>query len=105
MKVSVRSNKTGIVVKRLGKNVQTHKSGTVVMKGVHFGQSLMGEVLEESERQIQPRMSDGMFTVAVKNWSQARYVRSLGGYYNVRTGQRVVSAEYVYMVGSNIYYL
>lgn len=105
MKVSARSIKgKGISIKRLGKNPQSHTAGTVVMKKVHFGRSLLGEVVEELEKVYIPRAQDGMFSRAVKNWSQARYIGSLGGYYNIRTGQKVQSAEYVYMVNNTIYY-
>jgi hypothetical protein len=38
------------------------------------------------------------------DWGQARYIKSLGGYYNIKNGQRVESAEYVYIVGDKIFY-
>jgi len=115
MKVSVRFNKStvkktsrskvgGIVVKRLGKVRDTHVAGTVVLKKVHFGRTLLGEVIEETDNILTPRAEDGMFSRAVKNWNRARFIGSLGGYYNTRTGERVMDAEYVYMAGSDIYY-
>jgi hypothetical protein len=107
MKVSARSTRNGIVLKRLAKTERdrsVHTAGTVVMRKVHLGSIMLGEVLEESDRKIYPVLDDGMFSRAVKNWSQARYVRSLGGYFDMKTGQKIASAEYVYMVGSKIYY-
>lgn len=108
MKVSARSIKKNgkniITIKKLGKQAQSHVAGTVVMSKVHFGKTLLGTVVEELEKAFVPRRDDTMFTRAVKNWDQARYIGSLGGYYNIRTGEKVESAEFVYMVGGSIYY-
>lgn len=118
MKVSVRvikgkGKKGAISVKKLGRKTQAHLSGTVVMTGVKFGRTVLGTVMEESERVLAPRAKsevgftpDGDLRIvsAVADWPQARYVGSLGGYYNPRTGERVTEAKYVYMAGDRIYY-
>lgn len=104
MKVSVRSVKgKGLSIKKLGKDRQSHTAGTVIMKGVRFGKTILGEVVEEHEKQIRPRAEGGLFTLAVSQWNRARYIGSLGGYYN-QEGKKVESAAYVYAVGSTIYY-
>jgi hypothetical protein len=104
LKKSSRSKTGGIVIKRLGKSSETHVAGTVVLKKVHFGRTLLGDVVEETEDVLTPKAEDGMFSLAVKNWPRARFISSLGGYYNLRTGERVSNAEYVYMAGNDIYY-
>jgi hypothetical protein len=119
MKVSARTFKTksgkrGISIRRLGKNSgRGHEAGTVVMTGVRFGKSILGTVVEELERIYMPRAKSGVdFTPdgdirivsAVSDWDQARYIAKLGGYYNLKTGQKVESASYVYMAGDRIYY-
>ena len=114
MKVSARvSRKGGITVKKLGRQSQTHQSGTVIMRKVRFNGSILGDLVEEAKNRYMPRVassvtftSDGdlMVVQGVRDWGQARYIQKLGGYYNTKTGQRVESAEYVYIVGSTIYY-
>jgi hypothetical protein len=118
MKVSARiikgsNGKRGISIKRLGKQSQVHGAGTVVMSGVRFGKTLLGTVVEELEKVYMPRAksevgftSDGDLRIvsAVSDWDQARYIGSLGGYYNVKTGQKVTDASFVYMAGDRIYY-
>lgn len=118
MKVSARiikgsNGKRGISIKKLGKRTQEHSAGTVVMTGVRFGKSILGTVVEELERVYMPRAKSGVdFTPdgdvrivsAVSDWDQARYIGKLGGYYNLKTGQRVESASFVYMAGDRIYY-
>ena len=112
MKASVRTSRTtvklkrgvptgGITVKRLGKNRSSHVSGTVVMKTVSFGKSILGTVVEENEFQILPRSRD---MLAVSNWPTARFVGSLGGYIDTDTHQVVKSAKFVYVSGEKIYY-
>jgi hypothetical protein len=113
MKVSVRiarksvSEKNGrkvggIVIKRLGKKVDKgHATGTVVMKNVAFGRSILGEVVEENEAQILPKSGD---MLAIRNWPTARYIGSLGYYTDTDTKQRVTSAKFVYAVGDKVYY-
>lgn len=117
MKVSARiirkNGKNTISVKRLGRTSSQHNAGTVVMSGVRFGKTLLGTVVEELEQVYKPReksgvtfSSDGDLRIvsAVADWPQARYIGSLGGYYNTRTGQRVEQASFVYMAGDRIYY-
>lgn len=118
MKVSVRivkgsNSKRGISIKKLGRDAQSHTAGTVVMSGVKFGRSILGTVVEELERVYLPRAKSGVsFTPdgdlrivsAVSDWPQARYIGSLGGYYNIRTGEKVTDASFVYMAGDRIYY-
>ena len=114
MKVSARIIRgKGISVKKLGRDRQAHNAGTVIMRSVAFGKSVMGTVVEESERMLMPRAKSGVnFTPdgevrvvrAVSDWDRAVYVKSLGGYYNPKTRKKVTSAEYVYMVGDKIFY-
>lgn len=118
MKVSARivkgsNGKRGISIKKLGREAQAHTAGTAVMRDVKFGKSILGTVVEELERVYLPRAKSGVdFTStgdlrivsAVSDWPQARYIGSLGGYYNTRTGERVTSASFVYMAGDRIYY-
>jgi hypothetical protein len=102
VKVSVRSTRDkGIVIKRLGRESQSHKAGTVVMKSVTFGRSMLGEVIEENENAIMPRSQD---MLAIRNWPTARYIARLGCYIDTDTHERVTSANFVYAVGSKIYY-
>lgn len=118
MKVSVRigkgrNGKRGISIKKLGRNAQAHSAGTVVMTQVKFGRSVLGTVVEELERVYMPRAKsevgftpDGDLRIvsAVSDWPQARYIGSLGGYYNIKTGERVTEASFVYMAGDKIFY-
>lgn len=117
MKVSVRimkrNGQKSINVKKLGKDSQSHSAGTVVMSNVRFGRTILGTVVETLEDVYMPRAKsevgftpDGDLRIvsAVSDWPQARFVRSLGGYYNPRTGERVTEASYVYMAGDSIYY-
>ena len=104
MKVSARSiNKgKGISISRLAKERKTHTSGTVVMKNVRFGRSVLGELVEEAEKQLKPRSNAFM---NVSSWPTARYVARLGYYIDTDTHEKVSSASAVYMVGSTIYYM
>lgn len=117
MKVSARivgkGSERSISIKRLGKKTQAHSAGTVVMSGVRFGKSVLGTVIEELERVYLPKAKsevgftpDGDLRIvqAVSAWGQARYIGSLGGYYNTKTGEKVTEASYVYMAGDRIYY-
>ncbi|AXH68894.1 hypothetical protein SEA_SPARKLEGODDESS_215 [Streptomyces phage SparkleGoddess] len=114
MKVSTRvSRNGGISIKKLGRDNQSHKAGTVVMRNVRFNGSILGDLIEESKNRYVPRVkssvgfsADGdlVVTQGISDWGQARYIKSLGGYYNIKNGQRVESAAYVYIVGSKIYY-
>lgn len=114
MKVSTRvSRQGGISIKKLGRQSQSHKAGTVVMRNVRFNGSILGDLVEESKNRYLPRVkssvgfsADGdlIVTRGIRDWGQARYIKSLGGYYNIKSGERVESAEYVYIVGSTIYY-
>jgi|SRR5882757_3241992 len=113
MKVSVRISRNtiatkngrrvgGISIKRLGKSVDKgHTTGTVVMKNVAFGRSILGEVVEENETQILPKSGD---MLAVRNWPTARFIGSLGYYIDTDTHERVTSAKFVYAVGDKVYY-
>lgn len=114
MKVSVRSNRKsvtyrkgqktgGVSIKRLGKSGGAgHNTGTVVMTNVRFGQSIMGELVEENEAQIRPRSQRFM---NVSSWPTARYIGRLGYYIDTDTHERVTSATAVYVVGDTIYYM
>jgi len=117
MKVSARivkkNGRKSISIKKLGREAQAHSAGTVVMSGVKFGKTILGTVVEELERVYMPRAKSGVdFTAdgdvrivsAVSDWDQARYIGSLGGYYNPKTGERVTEASFVYMAGDRIYY-
>ncbi|UUG69508.1 hypothetical protein SEA_SHAM_207 [Streptomyces phage Sham] len=117
MKVSARivkkNGQKSISIKKLGKESQAHAAGTVVMSGVKFGKTVLGTVVEELERVYLPRAKSGVgFTPdgdlrivsAVSDWDQARYIGSLGGYYNTKTGEKVSEASFVYMAGDRIYY-
>lgn len=117
MKVSARivkkNGRKSISIKKLGRQSQAHAAGTVVMSGVKFGKTILGTVVEELEKVYMPRAKSGVdFTAdgdirivsAVSDWDQARYIGSLGGYYNMKTGKRVESASFVYMAGDRIYY-
>ncbi|QNN99284.1 hypothetical protein SEA_FAUST_212 [Streptomyces phage Faust] len=117
MKVSARivkkNGRKSISIKRLGKQTQAHSAGTVVMTGVKFGKTILGTVVEELERAYMPRAKsevgftkDGDLRIvsAVSDWPQARYIGSLGGYYNTKTGERVTEASFVYMAGDRIYF-
>ena len=117
MKVSARivrkNGQKSISIKRLGKRREQHSAGTVVMSGVKFGKSVLGTVVEELERVYMPKAKsevgltpDGDLRIvsAVSDWNQARYIGSLGGYYNLRTGEKVTEASFVYMAGDRIYY-
>jgi hypothetical protein len=114
MKVSTRvSRKGGISIKKLGRQSQSHKAGTVVMRKVRFNGSILGDLVEESQNRYVPRVkssvtftSGGELNIVqgIMDWGQARYIKSLGGYYNIKNGQRVESAEYVYIVGDKIFY-
>lgn len=113
MKVSVRINRKsaaekngrkvgGITIKRLGRNQDKgHAAGTVVMKNVAFGKSILGEVIEENESQILPKSGD---MLAVKHWPTARFIGSLGYYIDTETHERVTKAKFVYAVGDKVYY-
>ncbi len=113
MKVSVRINRKsaaekngrkvgGITIKRLGRSGDKgHSAGTVVMKNVAFSNSILGEVIEESEAQILPKSSD---MLAIRNWPTARFIGSLGYYFDTDTKQRVSKAKFVYAVGDKVYY-
>jgi hypothetical protein len=117
MKVSARiakkNGKKFISIKKLGRQTQAHDAGTVVMSGVKFGKTILGTVVEELEKVYMPRVKsevsfspDGDLRIvsAVSDWDQARYIGKLGGYYNLRTGQKVTDAAFVYMAGDRIYY-
>lgn len=113
MKVSVRINRKsasvkndrkvgGITIRRLGRQLDKgHTAGTVVMKNVAFGKSILGEVVEENENQVLPKSDD---MLAVRNWPTARFIGSLGYYIDTDTKQRVTSAKFVYAVGDKVYY-
>jgi len=102
MKVSVRSMRgKGISIKRLGRKPQQHMAGTVVMKAVRFGRTIMGDVIEESDRVILPKSDDMM---AIRNWPTARFIASLGYYIDTDTHERVNSASFVYLVDDKVYY-
>jgi len=92
----------GISVKKLGRNHQSHKSGTVIMTNVKFGKTVCGDLLEENEKALMPRSKAFL---AVSSWPKARYIGSLGHYVDADTGKKVTSATAVYMVGSTIYYM
>lgn len=92
----------GISVKRLGRQSQSHKAGTVVMTNVKFGKTVCGDLVEESEKALMPRSQKFM---AVSYWPKARYIASLGHYVDTETGKKVSQAAAVYMVGSTIYYM
>lgn len=118
MKVSARivkgkNGQRGISIKKLGKRPESHSAGTAIMRDVSFGKSIMGTVVEELERVYMPRAKSGVgfgpdgslrIVSAVSDWDQARYIGKLGGYYNMKTGERVASASFVYMAGDRIYY-
>lgn len=118
MKVSARivkgsNGKRGISIKKLGKRSETHSAGTAVMRDVKFGKSILGTVVEELEKVYMPRAksevgfgTDGSLRIvsAVSDWDQARYIGNLGGYYNLKTGEKVSEASFVYMAGDRIYY-
>lgn len=73
-------------------------AGTLLLTKVKVKKNVMGEVLELNERRVSPRQE-------IRNWPTMRYVGSLGGYFDTRTGTMVESAKAVYMVGDRIYYL
>lgn len=113
MKVSIRINRKsisqkngrkigGITIKRLGRNGDNgHTTGTVVMKNVAFGKSILGEVVEETETQVLPKSGD---MLAVRHWPTARFIQSLGYYIDTETHQRVTKAKFVYAVDGKVYY-
>lgn len=92
----------GISVKKLGRESQSHKAGTVIMTNVKFGKTVCGDLLEENEKTVTPRSAK---FGAVSYWPKARYIASLGHYVDSETGQKVTQAAAVYMVGSTIYYM
>lgn len=103
--VSVKGQKKvigGISVKRLGRDTQTHKAGTVIMQNVKFGKTVCGDLVEENDKALMPRSAK---FGAVSYWPKARYIGSLGYYVDSETGAKVTSATAVYMVGSDIYYM
>ncbi|QIN94192.1 hypothetical protein PP459_gp041 [Streptomyces phage Wakanda] len=103
--VSVKGQKKvvgGISVKRLGRESQSHKAGTVIMTNVRFGKTVCGDLLEENDKALMPRSQKFL---AVSSWPKARYIASLGHYVDTETGSKVTSAAAVYMVGSTIYYM
>ncbi len=95
---------TGIKVKKLGKAAAKHEgdAGTVIMTNVKFGKTVLGDLVEESERRLMPRSAK---FGAVSYWPKARYIGSLGYYIDTETHEKVTSATAVYMVGSDIYYM
>ena len=95
---------SGISVKKLGKSSARHEgnAGTVIMTNVRFGKTVLGDLVEESERRLMPRSQK---FGAVSYWPKARYIASLGYYVDTETGKKVTSAAAVYMVGSDIYYM
>lgn len=74
------------------------RAGTLLLTRVKVNRGVMGEVLELNERRVSPRRE-------IRNWPTMRYIGSLGGYFDTRTGSLVESAKAVYMVGDRIYYL
>ena len=93
---------SGITVKKLGRDSQSHGAGTVIMTNVSFGKTICGDLLEENEKRVMPRSAK---FGAVSYWPKARYMASQGGYVDAETGQKVTKAAAVYMVGSDIYYM
>jgi hypothetical protein len=95
---------SGISIKKLGRDNARHEgdAGTVIMTNVRFGKTVLGDLVEESERKLMPRSSK---FGAVSYWPKARYIGSLGHYVDSETGKKVTSAAAVYMVGSDIYYM
>lgn len=94
----------GISVKKLGRTTAKHEgdAGTVIMTNVKFDKTILGDLVEESERKLAPRSSK---FGAVSYWPKARYIGSLGYYIDTETHEKVTSATAVYMVGSDIYYM
>jgi hypothetical protein len=92
----------GISVKKLGRDSQTHKAGTVIMTNVKFGKTVCGDLIEENDKALMPRSAK---FGAVSYWPKAKYIGSLGYYVDSETGKKVTQATAVYMVGSTIYYM
>jgi hypothetical protein len=92
----------GISIKKLGRDSQSHKAGTVIMTNVKFGKTVLGDLVEENDKALMPRSRDFL---AVSSWPKARYIAQLGHYVDAETGKKVTQAAAVYMVGSTIYYM